>query len=464
MDGGQRDVLHVLELRGEGHIGPPPQGMSSLGVATALLLIAAWTSRVGGGASSMLSLTPSRVIARGGVAESQANAGQLCFPRCLRPLRLSGGGSAESGQEETGVGRGVVDWDGSIGEEDVVVEEKLLPQEAQAPSRQETPSIEQDELDVTGGGTMGLSTEQLRMMKKLERRTLRERAGITTPSRGANPPRTRTVEGEHVSGADGGLRQIDAELNAALQEMDEEGDEGDTSSWMSDVDARRHEHVGKPGGAELAETEQSTTQVSELGETGSSARLKDAGEEAGLALKALDLFAAPVRSDVGGQNDTGSQDAWWERSRDESLIRFMTDPALEKHHAHLTAMYNEGRLQRPDDYNHSTAFLTAEEQAEAAQFDAQVDDMKAKAKQCLEAFSALSTLWGGDRGRQLAPPAGQSACDAGDGDVELVVGGPGGFADVSTAVNTSWAGQGMYIRAGAWPHAVGDALAFLITY
>jgi hypothetical protein len=276
------------------------------------------------------------------------------------------------------------------------------------------------DVDVTDGGTMGLSGEQLSLIKQMERAQLRRRAGImpsagrSVPVRSASPTSRRAESGVAVdriaSGEGGALQQVGETLQHALRQLNEDEDQDDVSSWMSEESAwsedggrasalRRHRerrglqpgHTGAPDAGHanstlpdedeariLAALERFATPLRPSDARGRS-RHDLAAEPHGLQSGAL---SAPAAVDAGlgevqghglaqegadRSEGGGAENRWWERGDDPGLTAFMTNAEFAAQQQQLTKLMQD--LAIDDGRGNMTSFLDEEDVAFLADFD-----------------------------------------------------------------------------------------------
>jgi hypothetical protein len=198
-------------------------------------------------------------------------------------------------------------------------------------------------VDVTADGTLGLSTEQLKLMKKIERMELRRRAGILPSAPSTTLKHTSAEEENARDGAKEGFRdpvpqdviELDEALDEALLRVNAEEEED--SSWMTDesASARTREQQwgsgeGRGGSGGGGRGGGRPAQIRPLvAEMGANRRARESNAEGGRdegvgqpvdGAEWLDDELDEVYEEsvcVGG--------AWWDRCKDEGLRKFMTD-------------------------------------------------------------------------------------------------------------------------------------------
>ena len=349
------------------------------------------------------------------------------------------------------------------------------------------------DIDVTAGGSLGLTGEQLSLLRKMERAQLRQRAGIL-PSASARRSALTPVgtqarrQGPNPSSAGTALRQVDDTLQEALQQIDDDFD--DLSSWMSD----EHEGVRtagapsasgqnrfdrqdqNPGGMEAPQTADGRSRLP-LDDGHAEARIEAALGRLASPLAAPRIAPTPrhQRQDFASRRNTSRHDGrppgveeeengresflyrgdgmvgkWWERFGDAGLNAFMTNPELSEQQEQLTNLMKD--LDLNDGRDSASGVLDEEDQAFCDAFDLWHRNVTDSLRASEAYYDNISVLAGGDHGTQFDPPGAPGQVRA------LFVGGQG-FESVSEAVDVACKGQVIYVEAGS--HPVGNALMLL---
>jgi len=137
------------------------------------------------------------------------------------------------------------------------------------------------------------------------------------------------------------------------------------------------------------------------------------------------------------------------------------DPAKLASQVHLTKLYEELALETQ--INASATALTPADEVAFASYDKWAEQRRQTNALLQNFLGNVSLFEGGDKGVQMPVPPGVSEEDVfeedASGAAHVLFVGEGGFLTVSDAVNTSFVGQTVHIRAGS--HHVGDTLTFL---
>ena len=359
-------------------------------------------------------------------------------------------------------------------------------------SQEEEISGEHLDIDVTAGGSLGLTGEQLSLLRKMERAQLRQRAGIL-PSASARRSAPSPVvtqarrQGPNPSSAGTALRQVDDTLQEALRQIDDDFD--DLSSWMSD----EHEGVRtteapsgqnrfdrgdqNPGGMEAPKAPDGRSRLL-FDDSHAEARIEAALGRLASPLASPRIAPTPShkRQDFASRRNAsrhdgrppgveeeengresflyrgdGMVDKWWERFGDAGLNAFMTNPELSEQQEQLTNLMKD--LDLNDGRDSASGVLDEEDQAFCDAFDLWHRNVTGSLRASEAYYDNISVLAGGDHGAQFDPPAGAP------GQVRALFVGGKGFASVSEAVDVACKGQMIYVEAGS--HPVGNALMFL---